>query len=59
MSDLGRVEDSFAEPRSWNMLDGQQAVSLEVRRQSGTNTVRIIDTVKREIARIEKTLPPG
>jgi HAE1 family hydrophobic/amphiphilic exporter-1 len=59
VSDLGRVEDSFAEPRSWNMLEGQQAVSLEVRRQSGTNTVRIIDTVKREIGHIEKTLPPG
>ena len=59
VSDLGRVEDSFAEPRSWNMLAGKQAVSLEVRRQSGTNTVRIIETVKREIARIQKTLPPG
>jgi HAE1 family hydrophobic/amphiphilic exporter-1 len=59
VSDLGRVEDSFAEPRSWNMLAGKQAVSLDVRRQSGTNTVKIIDTVKREIARIQKTLPPG
>jgi hydrophobe/amphiphile efflux-1 (HAE1) family protein len=59
VSDLGRVEDSFAEPHSWNMLAGKQAVSLDVRRQSGTNTVKIIDTVKREIARIEKTLPPG
>ncbi len=59
VSDLGRVEDSFAEPRSWNMLGGKPAVSLDVRRQSGTNTVKIIDTVKREIARIQKTLPPG
>jgi hydrophobic/amphiphilic exporter-1 (mainly G- bacteria), HAE1 family len=59
VSDLGRVEDSFAEPRSWNALGGRQAVSLDVRRQSGTNTVRIIDNVKRELARIEKTLPPG
>src|SRR5260221_358145 len=41
VSDLGRVEDGFAEPSSWNMLDGKQAVSLDVRRQSGTNTVRI------------------
>ena len=57
--DLGRVEDSFAEPRSWNMLDGRQAVSLDVRRQSGTNTVRIIDAVKGKLAEIQKTLPPG
>jgi HAE1 family hydrophobic/amphiphilic exporter-1 len=59
VSDLGRVEDSFAEPRSWNTLEGKAAVSLEVRRQSGTNTVRIIDAVKRQLGRIEKTLPPG
>src|SRR5262245_31405760 len=59
VSDLGRVEDSFAEPPSWNALNGQQAVSLDVRRQSGTNTVKIIDNVKAELARIEKALPPG
>jgi HAE1 family hydrophobic/amphiphilic exporter-1 len=59
VSDLGRVEDSFGEPRSWNMLDGKQAVSLEVRRQSGTNTVQIIDNVKLRLEQIRKTLPAG
>src|SRR5262249_11765706 len=59
VSDLGRVEDSFAEPRTWNMLEGKQAVSLDVRRQSGTNTVQIIDTVKKKLAQIQKTLPSG
>ncbi len=57
--DLGRVEDGFAEPRSWNMLEGRQAVSLDVQRQSGTNTVKIIDAVKDRLAQIQKTLPPG
>jgi HAE1 family hydrophobic/amphiphilic exporter-1 len=59
ISDLGRVEDSFAEPRSWNSLDGKEAVALDVQRQSGTNTVSIISSVKRKLAQIEKTLPPG
>ncbi len=27
VSDLGRVEDSFAEPRTWNVLEGKQAVT--------------------------------
>jgi hydrophobic/amphiphilic exporter-1 (mainly G- bacteria), HAE1 family len=57
--DVGRVEDSFAEPRTWNTIDGQPAVTLEVRRQSGTNTVRIIDAVKERLRDVEKTLPPG
>src|SRR6185503_18051206 len=56
--DVGRGEDSFAEPRTWNMLEGKQAVSLDVRRQSGTNTVKIIAAVKKRLADIQKTLPP-
>ncbi len=59
INDIGRVEDSFAEPTTWNMLEGKQAVSLDVRRQSGTNTVKIIEAVKTRLAEIQKTLPPG
>jgi HAE1 family hydrophobic/amphiphilic exporter-1 len=55
--DVGRVEDSFAEPRTWNMLEGKQAVSLDVRRQSGTNTVKIIAAVKKRLSEIQRTLP--
>jgi HAE1 family hydrophobic/amphiphilic exporter-1 len=57
--DVGRVDDSFAEPRTWNSIDGKQAVSLEVRRQSGTNTVKIIEAVKAKLEQIQRTLPPG
>jgi HAE1 family hydrophobic/amphiphilic exporter-1 len=57
--DLGRVEDSFAEPDTWNTLGGRQAVTLDVRRQSGTNTVQIIEAIKGKLAQIRKTLPPG
>src|SRR5262249_24913646 len=59
VADLGRVADSVAEPRSWNMIGGKEAVTLDVRRQSGTNTVRIIDAVKERLEQIRRTLPPG
>src|SRR3989441_1049741 len=59
VSDLGRIEDSFAEPSSWNTLGGRPAVTLDVRRQSGANTVQIIAAVKEKLAQIQKTLPPG
>ncbi|HEU4389803.1 MAG TPA: efflux RND transporter permease subunit, partial [Blastocatellia bacterium] len=59
ISDLGRVEDGFAEPRTWNQLMGKEAVTLEIRRQSGTNTVQIIDAVKAKLGQIQKTLPEG
>src|SRR2546427_6767486 len=57
--DLGRVEDSFPEPTSWNVLNGKESVRLDVRRQSGTNTVQIVDTVKAKMEAIKKTLPKG
>jgi len=64
INDIGRVEDSFEEPRTWTVIKdrnglNKQGVLLEVRRQSGTNTVKIIEEVKRKLGQIEKTLPPG
>src|SRR3989441_8296256 len=59
VSDLGRDEDSFAEPSSWNTLGGPPAATLAVRPQSGTHTVPIIAAVKEKLAQIQKTLPPG
>jgi HAE1 family hydrophobic/amphiphilic exporter-1 len=55
--ELGRVEDTYAEPRTWNSFEGQQAVSLDVRRQTGTNTVKVIDAIKKRLATLEKSLP--
>jgi HAE1 family hydrophobic/amphiphilic exporter-1 len=55
--ELGRVEDTYAEPRTWNSFEGQQAVSLDVRRQTGTNTVKVIDAIKKRLAALEKSLP--
>ncbi len=37
------VEDTIEEPRSMTRFDGQNAVSLVVQKQSGTNTVEVID----------------
>ncbi|MEN3333493.1 MAG: hydrophobic/amphiphilic exporter (mainly bacteria), family [Blastocatellia bacterium] len=59
VNDEGRVEYSFAEPTTWNMIDGKQGVTLDVRRQSGTNTVKIISAVKKKLAEIQKSLPAG
>ena len=56
--DLGRVEDSFAEPRGLSRLDGELAVSLIVQKQSGTNTVEVVDAVKARLESILPLLPP-
>jgi len=57
IKDVGIAEDSVEEPRGMSRLDGQNAVSLFVQKQSGTNTVAISDAVQRRLDRIRKTLP--
>lgn len=56
--DIGRVLDTVEEPRSVSRLDGREAVSLSIRKQSGTNTVKVVDAVLERLERIKKTLPP-
>jgi HAE1 family hydrophobic/amphiphilic exporter-1 len=56
IGDVAVVTDSFVEPRNLTRLDGEAAVSLELRKQSGTNTVRVIETVKRRLEELRPLL---
>ena len=52
------VEDDIERPiKTLSRLDGKDAVTLLVRKQSGTNTVEIVDLVKNYMARIRQDLP--
>ena len=44
--DIGWAEDGTKERRSFSMLNGVPTVVLQIRRQSGANTVETIDAVK-------------
>ena len=55
--DVGRVEDGTKEQRSLARLNGTPTVMLEIRRQSGANTVAVIDNVKRELEKIRSQMP--
>ena len=59
LRDIGRVEDGMEEKRSIARFNGVPAVGLGIQKQSGTNTVEVIDRVKKELVKIRKTLPPG
>ena len=58
LGDIATVEDGVEEPQSLARLDGTPAVVLEVRKQSGTNTLDVIHAVKARIDELSKTLPP-
>ena len=57
--DIGRVEDTGADPTSVSTLNGQSAVSVAVRKQSGVNTVALANAIKARMAEIQQTLPPN
>lgn len=56
--DIGRVEDSFEEPRSLARLNGRNAVSLIVQKQSGSNTVAVVERVLQRFEQLKPLLPP-
>ncbi len=55
--DVAQVLDAEEEPRTLSRLDGQNAVALLVRKQSGTNTVAVVDRVKARLDEVRATLP--
>ena len=55
--DIGRAEDGTKEQRSAVRVNGVPTVILEVRRQSGENTVAVIEAVKANLARLAPVLP--
>ena len=57
--DVGRVEDGAKEQRSVARLNGAPTVVLEVRRQSGANTVAVIESVKKNLKAAMGELPAG
>jgi HAE1 family hydrophobic/amphiphilic exporter-1 len=57
LRDIGRVEDGTKEQRSLARLNGVPTVLLDIRRQSGANTVAVIEDVKQELARIQGQMP--
>jgi HAE1 family hydrophobic/amphiphilic exporter-1 len=57
VSDIGRAEDGTKEQRSLSRLNGVPTVQLQVRRQSGANTVAVIESVKQNLARVTRQLP--
>lgn len=59
LSQVARVVDGYKDVRTRTFLDGREAVSLDIRKQAGTNTVAIADGVLERVKNIEKTLPPG
>jgi HAE1 family hydrophobic/amphiphilic exporter-1 len=59
LRDVARVEDGMADPTTRANVSGKPTVLLSIRRQSGVNTVQMVDAVKERLADIAEVTPPG
>jgi HAE1 family hydrophobic/amphiphilic exporter-1 len=59
VDDVARVEDGEAEAATLATLNGAPTVMLQLRKQSGTNTVQVVRNVKERLDDLQGTIPPG
>ncbi len=59
IADVARVEDGEAEAETLANVNGTSTVLLQVRRQSGTNTVEVVRSVKERLTDLRSALPAG
>jgi HAE1 family hydrophobic/amphiphilic exporter-1 len=59
VSDVARVEDGQADVDNLANVNGEGTVLLQIRRQSGTNTVQVARDIKDRIKEIATALPKG
>src|SRR5262249_27723963 len=55
--DVGRVQDAVQEVRFASRLNGTPSVNVMIRKQSGTNTVEVVDRVQEKLTNVQRQLP--
>jgi HAE1 family hydrophobic/amphiphilic exporter-1 len=59
VSDIGRVEDGMEDELTAGRLNDRPALLMQVRRQSGLNTVDVVNAVKGRLESLKNVLPAG
>ena len=57
LRDVATVEDTTEEARTSAYFDGQRTIVMDVRRQSGQNTVQVVEAVRAKLAQLQRALP--
>ncbi|MBP1622626.1 MAG: efflux pump, family, inner and outer membrane protein [Acidobacteria bacterium] len=56
-SEIARIEDGYEEQRTLALINGQRALAIEIRKQSGGNTVDVAEAVKAALPVLNGELP--
>ncbi len=57
ISDLGKVLDSVENDKQASWYNGKRAIVLSIMRQPGTNTVEIVDSIKKLLPELRNQIP--
>ena len=57
LRDVAAIEDTTQEARTAAFFDGQRTLVMDVRRQSGQNTVEVVEAVRAKLDQIRRGLP--
>ncbi len=59
VNDVARVDDGVADVTTLANINGDPTVLLQIRKQSGTNTVEVVNNVKDRLEELKGALAPG
>ncbi len=59
LGEVADIRDGIEEQRSLAYVNGVPAIGLDILKQSGANTVGVVERVQKQIEVIQKELPPG
>jgi HAE1 family hydrophobic/amphiphilic exporter-1 len=59
IEDVAVVEDGAEEESTAASVDGQSTIVLSIRKQSGQNTVAVVDAIRARLKELQRTLPQG
>jgi HAE1 family hydrophobic/amphiphilic exporter-1 len=57
--DVARIEDAMAEVESAATVRGKAAVVVQIRKQSGTNAIEVVEGIKERVEEIRPQVPAG
>ena len=57
LNELGRVLDSVQDDKTASWFNGDRAIVLAILRQPGTNTVEVVDSVRKLLPQLEQQIP--
>ncbi|MBW1773589.1 MAG: efflux RND transporter permease subunit [Deltaproteobacteria bacterium] len=57
LRDVADVSDAFEEPQEWAWSGGLPAIAMIIQKQSGANTVKVINSVNKHLSNLHEQLP--